>query len=140
MANDQVFQKPMPGTSNIRLNTTKLYFQHVIRQLYSKTQEPITPTNYRGGTFPRSKIHALLHEEEQHLADHIAVLAHAREGPRNVSAATIEECNNQALPSLMIRIASNETPSEHVVDGLRKCLNIVEKVARAGRFETVIFI
>ncbi|KAB8293405.1 hypothetical protein EYC80_007723 [Monilinia laxa] len=87
--------------------------------------------NYRGGHFPQSKTYALLHEEEQHLADHIAVLAQAREGPHGVSAATIEECSNKTLPSLVIRIASNETPSERVVDGLHKCLNTVENIARA---------
>ncbi|TGO33165.1 hypothetical protein BHYA_0262g00020 [Botrytis hyacinthi] len=113
------------------LATTKRDFHELAQQLFLTTQEPIRPQNYRGGTFRRSKSYILLHEEEQHLADHIAVLAQAKEGAAGVLAAMIEECNGRHSPSLTIQIASNETPLPETVDGLRRCSDAVEEAARA---------
>ncbi|TGO59135.1 hypothetical protein BOTNAR_0168g00090 [Botryotinia narcissicola] len=122
----------MSTASNSQLlATTKRDFHELAQQLFLTTQEPIRPQNYRSGTFPQSKSHTLLHEEEQHLADHIAVLAQAKEGAAGVSAAMIEKCNGRDSPSLTIRIASNKTPLPETVDGLRRCLDIVEEAARA---------
>ncbi|TGO16838.1 hypothetical protein BTUL_0023g00110 [Botrytis tulipae] len=122
----------MSTASNSQLlATTKRDFHELAQQLFLNTQEPIRPQNYRSGTFRQSKSHIILHEEEQHLADHIAVLAQAKEGAAGVSAAMIEECNDRDSPSLTIRIASNETPLPETVDGLRRCLDIVEEAARA---------
>ncbi|TGO55061.1 hypothetical protein BCON_0097g00170 [Botryotinia convoluta] len=117
------------------LATTKRDFHEIVQQLFLKTQKPIRPQNYRSGIFRQSKSYILLHEEEQHLADHVAVLAQAKEGATGVSAAMIEECNGRDSPSLTIRIASNETPLPETVDGLRRCLDIVEEAARAETYE-----
>lgn len=123
----------MSTASNSQLlATTKRVFHEIAQQLFLKTQEPIRPQNYRSGAFRQSKSYALLHEEEQHLADHIAVLAQAKEGATGVSAAMIEEGSGRNSSSLTIRIASNETPLPETVDGLRRCLDIVEKAAREG--------
>ncbi|KAF7944996.1 uncharacterized protein EAE97_005629 [Botrytis byssoidea] len=122
----------MSTASNSQLlATTKRDFHELAQQLFLTTQELIRPQNYRSDTFPQSKNYVLLHEKEQHLADHIAVLAQAKEGAAGVSAAMIEECNGRNSPSLIIRIASNETPLPGTVDGLRRCLDIVEEAARA---------
>ncbi|TGO20370.1 hypothetical protein BPAE_0302g00050 [Botrytis paeoniae] len=122
----------MSTASNSQLiATTKRDFHEIAQQLFLKTQEPTRPQNYRSGTFRQSKSYILLHEEEQHLADHIAVLAQAKEGATGVSAAMIEECNGRDSSSLTIRIASNETPLAETVDGLRRCLGIVEEAAHA---------
>ncbi|KAF7917464.1 uncharacterized protein EAE98_010227 [Botrytis deweyae] len=121
----------MSTASNSQLlATTKRIFHEIAQQLFLKTREPIRPQNYRSGTFRQSKSYTLLHEEEQHLADHIAVLAQAKEGATGVSAAMIEEGSGRNSSSLTIRIASNETPLPETVDGLRRCLDIVEKAAR----------
>ncbi|KAF7882302.1 uncharacterized protein EAF01_011754 [Botrytis porri] len=101
------------------LAATKRDFHEIVQQLFLKNQEPIRPQNYRSGTFRQSKNYMLLYEEEQHLADHIAVLAQAREGATSVSAAMIQECNGRDSPSLTIRIASNETPLPETVNRLQ---------------------
>ncbi|KAF7956411.1 hypothetical protein EAE96_003752 [Botrytis aclada] len=111
--------------------TTKHDFHEIVQQLYLKTQEPIRPQNYRSGIFRQSKSYILLHEEEQHLADHIAVLAQVKGGASGVSAAMIEEGNGRESSSLTIRIASNQTPLPETVSGLRRCLDAVEEAACA---------
>ncbi|KAF5874763.1 putative zf-mynd domain-containing protein [Botrytis fragariae] len=122
----------MSTVSNSQLlATTKRDFHEIVQQLFPKTQEPIEPQNYRSGTSRQSNSYTLLHEEEQHLADHIAVLAQAKEGATGVSAAMIEECDSRDSSSLTIRIASNETPLPKTVDELCRCLDIVEEAARA---------
>lgn len=122
----------MPTSPAARLATTKQNFHIMVQKLYSKTQEPTRPINYRGGTFHQSKEYTLLHEEEQHLADHIAVLAHTKDDAHYVSAATLQECQGSCRSSLNIRIASNKTPSGRTVDGMQKCLAIVERFACEG--------
>ncbi|CAD6443249.1 06f1a003-dff2-4b43-a961-2840998a1fbb [Sclerotinia trifoliorum] len=120
----------MSTNSASRLAATKRAFHNIVQELFHKTQEPVRPRNYRGATFQQSEKYVLLHEEEQHLSDHIAVLTQAKGGPHDVSVATIEECHERYPPSLTIRIASNQTPSLKTVDGLRRCLDIVEEIAR----------
>ncbi|EDN95420.1 hypothetical protein SS1G_11298 [Sclerotinia sclerotiorum 1980 UF-70] len=75
----------MSANSASRLATTKQAFHNIVHQLFQKTQEPVRPRNYRGATFQRSEKYVLLHEEEQHLADHIAVLTQAKGGPHKTN-------------------------------------------------------
>lgn len=105
-------------------------FHRNVTELFKKTQEPCGPENYRGRTFPRSDDYVLLHEEEQHLADHLAFLAQAQEGPDFVSAVMLEECRNP--PSLTVRLAANKSPPARVVQGLREVLEAVDLCAQSG--------
>jgi hypothetical protein len=95
-------------------------------------QSPRAPKNYRGGA-PRAKEtkrYILPYEEELHLADHIAFLAHVVEGVEYVSAAVLQEMSDP--PSFTFRLASNHTPRPHVVDGIERILGIVQNHAQAG--------
>jgi hypothetical protein len=100
-------------------------------RLAEKNDEPCERVNYRGRDYPTSDGYVLKHEEEQHLADHLAFLACAEEGAKTVSAVTLEE--TQSPLSLTVRLASNETPSPKVVNDMRIFLGIVEDYARAGQ-------
>ncbi|KAF7854524.1 uncharacterized protein EAF02_011699 [Botrytis sinoallii] len=102
----------MSTASNSQLlATTKRDFHEIAQQLFLKTQEPIRPQNYRSGTFRHSP-------------------GPSQGGATGVSAAMIEEGSGRDSSSLTIRIASNETPLPETVDGLRRCLDIVEEAAR----------
>lgn len=70
--------------------------------------------------------------EEQHFADHIAFLAHDKEGARFVAAVAIEE--DQEGQSLTIRVAANMTPSEQTLQGLTGIFQVLESYARKGKF------
>ncbi|TVY62789.1 hypothetical protein LSUE1_G008739, partial [Lachnellula suecica] len=107
-----------------------------VNQLSSKLKgekSPRKPVDYRLNPRERrdSREYLLPYEEELHLADHFASLAHVSESVECVSAATIEETNDP--PAFTIRLASNETPQPHVVEGLEKILTIVREHAEAGK-------
>lgn len=97
-----------------------------------ETESPRIPINYRilASRDTETKPYLLSYEEELHLADHFAFLAHVSEGVECVSAATIEQTDNP--PALTIRLASNHTPGSVVIDGINKILNIVRNHAEAG--------
>jgi hypothetical protein len=78
----------------------------------------------------KSGDYVLSYEEELHLADHFAFLAHFREGPEFVSAVTIEESLHP--PAFTVRLASNHTPKLVVTEGLKKILQIVKDHAIEG--------
>jgi hypothetical protein len=96
---------------------------------------PRAPEDYRKS--PRFQIdseqYVLDYEEELHVADHFAFLAHVKEGVEYVSAATLEERENP--PGFTIRLASNHTPAPYVVDGLERVLGVVHKHADAGTYQ-----
>ncbi|KUJ10690.1 uncharacterized protein LY89DRAFT_248962 [Mollisia scopiformis] len=96
-------------------------------------QSPRQPQNYRQSCSYSGKDerYILSYEEELHLADHFAFLAHVAESVACVSAVTIEE--NRELPSLTVRLASNETPRDHVVEGLSRILDVLREHAIEGR-------
>jgi hypothetical protein len=99
-------------------------------------QSPQIPKNYRikeTRDFRERGEYTLSYEEELHLADHFAFLAHATEGVEFVSAATIEELHDP--PGFNVRLASNHTPTEYVRDGLGKILEIVRDHAHEGKIE-----
>ena len=74
--------------------------------------------------------YTLPYEEELHLADHFAFLAHAFEGVEYVSAVTLEEAVDES--GFKIRLASNHTPIQPVVEGLERILEIVRQHANEG--------
>ncbi|KAJ8064121.1 hypothetical protein OCU04_007957 [Sclerotinia nivalis] len=118
---------PLPPTPILK---SKPGFHKAVRQLLAKTDKPCKPVNYRGKPHIRSSKHVLLHEEEQHLADHLAFLAQTSPDPFCVSAIMIEESSTP--PSLHIRLAANKTPTAKSVSGLKNCLKTVEKFAKTG--------
>jgi hypothetical protein len=98
---------------------------------------PRAPEDYRFNARQRtdSEQYILGYEEELHLADHFAFLAHVKEGVQYVSAATLEE--RESPPGFTIRLASNHTPAPYVVDGLERILGIVCKHAEAGAHQNL---
>lgn len=105
-------------------------FHANVNRLIKKTTEPCEPVNYRGAKYISDEKYVLLHEEEQHLADDLAFLAQTRSGPDFVSAVTIEQCLSP--PSLIIRLASNKTPTAKTVEDLRRVVHVVAESATTG--------
>ena len=71
-----------------------------------------------------------------HFADHIAFLAHNKEGAKYVAAVTIEE--DREGQSLTIRVAANLTPSKNVLHSLSGIFQVLESYARKGKFASTI--
>ena len=103
-----------------------------IYALNAKFQNPREPQDYRSQDVRRSasEQYTLSYEQELHIADHFAFLAHVKEGVEFVSAVSLEECHNPT--SLTIRLASNHNPTAYVTDGLRSILDIIKAHAREG--------
>jgi hypothetical protein len=93
---------------------------------------PRLPQDYRelGNQRLDTGQYTLSYEQELHIADHFAFLAHVEEGVKFVSAVTLEESGNP--PALTVRLASNHTPTPQVVKGLEKILDIVKEHAHQG--------
>jgi hypothetical protein len=106
-----------------------------LNALETKLQKnsPAQPQNYRDGSQARRATdtgYMLPYEKELHLADHFAFLAHAEDGAEFVSAATIEE--DQEPPGFTVRLASNHTPRDDVIEGIQGIIDIVVEHARKG--------
>lgn len=119
-------------------SATRIEFHTNVVKLLEKTNEPCEPVNYLGREYVSREDYVLLHEEEQHLADGIAFLARAKEGPKYISAVTLEQSISPA--SLIIRLSSNTTPSNENFEGLRRVLDTVAEYARAGKCYTSYFL
>lgn len=93
---------------------------------------PRVPQDYRGlgNQSADAGQYTLLYEQELHIADHFAFLAHVEEGVKFVSAVTLEESRNP--PALTVRLASNHTPKPEVIDGLYSILDIIKEHAYDG--------
>lgn len=106
-------------------------FHEAVETLHAITENPSEEKVYRD-SLPDSPStdYTLRLGDELQLADHIAFLAHSQEGARAISAACVEDCDN----GLVIRLASNSTPSEQTEDGLTKILNTFSNGARRGKF------
>lgn len=80
-------------------------------------------------------------EDEFHLANQIAFLASYKEGVHYVSAATVQE--RTTPPALLIRLASNKTPNDFVVQKLRGIFKVIRAYAsrtiRRDECETQLF-
>jgi hypothetical protein len=111
-----------------------------LNALSTKTQTPKYPNDYRSGSHGRKSTndYALRYEEELHVADHFAFLAHWAEGVEYVSAATLEESSQP--PSFTIRVASNHTPAPKVKEGLEKIISVVGKHAAEGVYPAPVLV
>jgi len=105
---------------------------YLLHERVGNRRSPREPADYRvvNQRSLEDAAYLLSLEEEQHLADHFAFLAHAEEGVEYVTAATLEESIEPV--SLTVRLASNHTPTPYVVGGLSKILRIVEEHANQG--------
>lgn len=128
--------QPVGRSANVWTPVTSRSFYSNVNSLSGKLndrQSVQAPQNYR---LEESKDHwksgdyTLSYEEELHLADHFAFLAHVTEGHEFVSAVTIEESRDP--PSFTVRLASNRTPKPHVKEGLERILQIVRDHALEG--------
>ena len=113
----------------VALSTEKDFYESL--NLFKSLKPLLSDESYLNSTFASSRAYILFHEEEQYLADALAFLAQFRQGPHYVSASSLEERKEPV--SLTVRIASNETPSDQIMEGLRTMWDIVESYARTGR-------
>ena len=124
---------PEPGIWTA--TTSRSFYNHVnaLRKRLGDRESPKIPENYRANSLrhdENAEEYTLSYEEELHLADHFAFLAHADEGARYVSAAAIEEWSNP--PSFTVRLASNHTPELYVKEGFKNILELVRDHALEG--------
>ncbi|KAH8771770.1 hypothetical protein F5883DRAFT_415569, partial [Diaporthe sp. PMI_573] len=111
-------------------------FHEAVEDLHAITANPSEERDYRDSLPDIPSTHyALRLRDELQLADHIAFLAHSQEGVHAISAACVEESDT----GLVIRLASNSTPSTLAVTGLTKILNTFSNCARQALvFEDVL--
>jgi hypothetical protein len=109
-------------------------FHEAVEDLHAITANPSEERDYRDSLPDIPSTHyALRLRDELQLADHIAFLAHSQEGVHAISAACVEESDT----GLVIRLASNSTPSTLAVTGLTKILNTFSNCARQGKISPV---
>ncbi|RJE17276.1 hypothetical protein PHISCL_10387, partial [Aspergillus sclerotialis] len=104
--------------------SSRAFYQAVLN-LRKLTEQPSKEHYYRDLKPPQSKAHVLRYEDEMQFADNIAFLAQWQEGVETVSAVTLQENTN----GLVILLASNHTPSESIVSGLRNVLALTSEYA-----------
>jgi hypothetical protein len=94
-------------------------FHTTVEALYAARENPVGDVAYRDGyrlEYGATGPYTMRFLDELQVADHVAFLAHAQEGPRAVSAVCVEERSD----GLLLRLASNERPLQDVAAGLRK--------------------
>ena len=98
-------------------------FHRALESLRQVTEQPLSETLYRDAhSVDRSTdAHQLQFEHERQIADHIAYLAHSQESVEAISAACAEEHDDR----LVVRLASNHTPSEATLSGLEQFLETI---------------
>jgi len=121
---------------NFWTSELKRSFHSHVRRLSNWNREPCPAEDYRRDKVEESNIYTLQIGEELHFADHIAFLAHDKEGAKFVAAVAIEE--DQEGQSLTVRVAANETPSEKVLQGLTRIFQVLESYARKGKFPSAV--
>lgn len=116
---------PLLWTAELRRD-----FHEAVETLRSITENPSEEEDYRNSLpdIPSTNYTFRL-KDELKFADHVAFLAHSQEGVHAISAACVEEKEN----GLVIRLASNSTPSAKTVLGLTKILNTFSNGARDGK-------
>lgn len=105
-------------------------FHGAVETLRSITENPSEEEDYRNSLPDIPSTHYTFRlKDELKLADHVAFLAHSQEGVQAISAACVEEGES----GLVIRLASNSTPSAQTVLGLTKILNTFSNGACDGK-------
>ena len=123
-------------TSRIWTVATSERFYTNVRELSRKihdAQSVQVAENYRfeGAQENRnSGDYVLAYDEELHLADHFAFLAHVSDRPEFVSAVTFEQSEDP--PAFIVRLASNSTPNTDVQQRLGSILQIIKEHASEG--------
>lgn len=109
-------------------NETKLDFHKAVAELQDLTRYPVDEEYCRPKETAETDERVLKFKDELQLADHLAFLANSEEGLGTVSAVTIQERSE----GITVLLASNYTPTETTVKGLRNILNIIQKYALKG--------
>ncbi|EEY22883.1 conserved hypothetical protein [Verticillium alfalfae VaMs.102] len=111
----------MEAALNFWTPSSSRSFHTSVAKLRKVTRNPPEPQFYRGSTTPDPDGHVLSLGDELQMADNLAYLAHWEENVRMISAVTLEE-----HPSgLVVVLASNSTPSQSIIAGLRDILATV---------------
>ncbi|OTA54455.1 hypothetical protein K449DRAFT_426227 [Hypoxylon sp. EC38] len=103
----------MPNSLDRKLQKN---LDRAVKKLLDITQNPSTEVSYPTPVLRQTP------EDESQLANHMAFLAQSHEGAKYISAACVEEMKGGSV----IRLASNETPSEHTRYGLGTILNTMK--------------
>ena len=78
--------------------------------------------------------YSLKFKHELQIANHMAYLAHSEEGVEAISAACVEEHDG----GLVLRLASNHSPTASTVAGLRALLDIISAGVAQGGLATLL--
>lgn len=106
-------------------------FHEAVEKLHDVTKTPSEETSYNLTLSESdSQTYTLRLRDELQLADHVAFLAHSQEGVEAISGVCVEEVD----AGLAIRLASNRTPCQETVSGLRKILSTLSHGAAQGGF------
>ncbi|PKS05163.1 hypothetical protein jhhlp_008531, partial [Lomentospora prolificans] len=121
-------------------------FHQAVKTLHSVTDKPCDEAAYRSQPSDEDgSQHKLRFRHELQIVDHIAYLAHSQQGVESISAACVEEHTD----GLVVRIASNHTPTKETVTGLNRILNTIKQgvidkrprqILREQIFEDVLFL
>jgi hypothetical protein len=116
--------------SNFWTPATKKEFHRAVENLCNLTKQPLDEKRYRSSGFqgPQETAHVLSLLDELQLADHIAFLGHSAQDVKTISAVCIEETPD----GLLLRLASNHTPVDATVSGLRELLQNLGRGILAG--------
>lgn len=109
-------------------NETKLDFHKAVAELQDVTRYPVDEEDYRPEENSETDARVLRFKDELQLADDLAFLAHSEEGVGTVSAVTIQERSE----GITVLLASNYTPTETTIKGLRNILSIIRRYAFKG--------
>ncbi|KAI1877705.1 hypothetical protein JX265_003713 [Neoarthrinium moseri] len=106
----------------------KLEFHRAVDELFRLGDTPCEERLYRGRLRVQNEFeneHTLNFDDELQIADNLAFLAQCEEGVRTVSAVTIQEHQD----GMRVLIASNQTPSQDIVTGIRELLSYASEIA-----------
>lgn len=116
-------------------NKTKLDFHQAVVDLQDLTRYPVDEEYYRHREGSETDARVLKFKDELQLADDLAFLANSEEGVGTVSAVTIQERSD----GITVLLASNYTPTETTINGIRNILNIIQKYALKGIKHAILF-
>ncbi|CAG8950794.1 hypothetical protein HYFRA_00003010 [Hymenoscyphus fraxineus] len=131
-------QQLIPSSNGIWTTESSKRFYKAVQLLDRKLggrdggKSPVHPADYRAdvGNTSDSSDYTLSYSEELDLADDFAFLAAVKgDDPEYVSATVVEE--QRDAPGLIIRLASNKTPKEKVVESLRGFIGMIQDHARS---------
>ena len=113
--------------------------RHIIDLQQASNEVPSDPVVYSAGEWLATHTtgnglgYSLPMDVEQRLADDLAFIAAAEEGPKEVSAVALEEQINP--PGLLILLAANEKFPNGVVDMLKACFRLLSQCASRSTFK-----